>query len=433
MAKPGPYPEKRGKGDYPWRVRWPLPPNAEGIVKWDSASGFATREDAIAHGWAQLTDIARGVWIDPRKARTPFGEFAEAWLPAHRRSLSTDDSRRYLLDTVILPRWAPVELGKLNWDETREWANALTMPRNTVDHALSLMSTMLTSAADAQMIGKNPLFGRRRHTNTKRQANLAPKVAIWPTPAQAAAIAARMPRIDGLMLLFQVFMGPRYGELSAIHRKTSLQARTDVVAGKPWTRTVMVIGKDDGSVEEAEVVRVDDDGVEKTVRELRLGPPKNEFSVREVDLPPFLDDMVKAYLKTWEHDFLCATTTGEFRHLSNYNARIRKATAGWPESPRRRGTSGREAAEPILPGLSSHGNRHAHATMTADAGLPETLRRHILGQKMPGMAGVYEHPTAAMRKARVDFLEAAWWCPGVADVYLAGPNAIQVKRRGVEP
>jgi hypothetical protein len=435
MARPKkPYTEKRGQSEYPYRVRWPLPPDPDGVVHWGSASGFADDDSAMEHGYEQMLAAKSGSWIDPRKAATPFGEFAEKWLASHKRSTSTNDNRRYLLDAVILKRWATTPIADLNWDEVKEWANSLAIPRNTVDHAVGLMTTMLTSAVDAKMIGGNPLAGRKRHAGVKKPANLAPKKVVWCTAEQSAAIAARMVSpIDGVMQIFQTFMGPRVNEMLALHRIHSFAERTDMVDGRPWTRRVMIVGEDDGSLEPVEVEEVDDDGVVRVKRRLQPAAPKNRFSVRETDMPPFLEDLVDLHLVTWPHDYLFATASGEFRHFSNFNKRIKRATEGWPETPTRRGVRGRPAAPPILPGLASQGNRHGHATMMADWGLPEVLRRWALGQKTPGMAGVYEHPTPGMCKRRVDLLEDLWWSEGVADVYLAAPNALQVERRKRDP
>lgn len=431
MAKP--YAEKRGKSDFPWRVRWPLPPDATGHIHWATASGFATEDDALEHGYEQLISIKNGTWVDPRRTRTPFGEFAAKWLAGHKRAMSTNDNRVYLTNTILVPRWAAVPLGELNWDEIKEWANALAMPRNTVNNSLTLMSTMLTSAVDAKMLGANPLAGRRRNSGVKRPANLDPKIVPWPTPEQAAVIASRMSRADGIMTVLEVFTGLRINELLALHKDRSFVERTDVVGGRRWTRRILLVDRDEGSLEEVEYVHTDDDGVQTTRRRLVAAPPKNRYSVREVDLPPFLADLLDAHLDGWKHPHVFATGTGAFQHYSNYNKRLKASANGWEASPRRRGTAGREAAAPVIAGLSSHGNRHAHATMMADAEMPEVLRRYVLGQKAGGMAGIYEHPTADMRLRRVRLLEDLWWRPEVGKVYMSGAEAVQLERRDVLP
>lgn len=426
MASPKPYAEPRGSGDYPYRVRWPKPPDENGTVRWGSASGFSTEDAALAHGWAQMTDIARGVWVDPRKGAVPFGDVARAWMADNPRAPKTDEGRRYLLKKVILPRWGNEPVGRITWYAVKTWANGLAIPTVTVDRAVTFMSTILTAAADAEMIGANPLRGRRRDTGVKTPVNLAAKPIVWPQPEQAAAIAARMGTVEGLMQLFQCWMGPRWGEMAAIHRERGLAERTDIVDGRPWTRRVLVIPKADGNLEEVEVLERAEDGTTRTEYRLQLAAPKTESSVREVDLPPFLEDLLEAHLRTWPHQHVFATRVGTFRYRSNFDQRIARATRGWPASPRRRGTAGREAAEPIAPGLSSHGNRHAHATWLEEDAMSSILIACILGHSTQGMAGVYRHPTPAMRRARVEALQRRWEKPGVADVYLAGANALKI-------
>lgn len=433
MARPKPYTERRGKNEYPWRVRWPLPPDENGVVRWDSASGFATSDDAMAHGWAQMTDIARGVWVDPRKAGVPFGEVAAAWLKENPKSPKTDEGRRYLLRAVIGPRWRHVPIGEITWYEVKTWANNLAIPKVTVDRSVTFMSTILTAAADAKMIAANPLLGRRRNANNvKNPINLPAKAAVWPQPEQGAAIAARMGRVEGLMQIAQSYLGLRWGELAAVHRHDSFAVRADVVDGALWRRLVLLVPEDEGALEDAEIVMTDADGRERTARVHQLASPKTAAAVREVDVPPFLAALFAAHHATWERLHSFATPGGKLRWLSTYNDQLATAGAGWPESPRRRGTAGRPFAAPILPGLSSHGNRHAQATWMEEDGMSSILRDAIMGHATHGIGGVYAHPTPAMRKARVEALERRWNRRGVHDVYHAGPNAIGVVRRYVE-
>lgn len=64
---------------------------------------------------------------------------------------------------------------------------------------------------------------------------------------------------------------------------------------------------------------------------------------------------------------------------------------------------------PILPGLTFHEGRHSHATWLVEDGISEVARRARLGQKMKGIARVYDHVTPEMRRQILDALEARWW------------------------
>jgi hypothetical protein len=67
-----------------------------------------------------------------------------------------------------------------------------------------------------------------------------------------------------------------------------------------------------------------------------------------------------------------------------------------------------EHAPPILPWFTFHEGRHTHATWLAEDGIPEVARRARLGQKMKGMARVYDHVTVVMRQQILDALEVRW-------------------------
>jgi hypothetical protein len=62
----------------------------------------------------------------------------------------------------------------------------------------------------------------------------------------------------------------------------------------------------------------------------------------------------------------------------------------------------------ILPRFTFHEGRHTHATWLTEDGVAEVARRARLGQKMKGIARVYDHVTEVMRKQILDALEARW-------------------------
>ena len=61
--------EKRGKR---WRVRYLKPDGTYG-----TQSGFETKTEALNWGNDQETDVRRMVFIDPKRAQTPFAEWVE--------------------------------------------------------------------------------------------------------------------------------------------------------------------------------------------------------------------------------------------------------------------------------------------------------------------------------------------------------------------
>lgn len=83
----------------------------------------------------------------------------------------------------------------------------------------------------------------------------------------------------------------------------------------------------------------------------------------------------------------------------------------WPGIPARgRGNMARGTArwEPIAEGMTPHGMRHSHKSEMAGRRVAEIMSHDRLGHKMAGIAGVYSHPTQAMRDELMAELTACW-------------------------
>lgn len=63
---------------------------------------------------------------------------------------------------------------------------------------------------------------------------------------------------------------------------------------------------------------------------------------------------------------------------------------------------------PLIPSLTPHGLRHGHQTALENAGISYVLVAERMGHEVPGMRGVYTHPTAEMRASLVALLERLW-------------------------
>jgi hypothetical protein len=63
---------------------------------------------------------------------------------------------------------------------------------------------------------------------------------------------------------------------------------------------------------------------------------------------------------------------------------------------------------PLAAGMTPHGNRHAHKSLMAELCVPEVMSHNRLGHEIPGIAGVYSHPTPPMRAGLMASLTACW-------------------------
>ncbi len=417
--------EKRGKS---WRVRYKLP-NGE----FGSESGFPTKSAAIKRGNDLEADTRHGRFVDPRQARTPFGEWAATWMAVQHVAPSTVAKRRRLLSRHLLPEWEFTPLCDINLFAAKAWGNRQTCSPTTAGHALTLLSMILTGAADAGHLIGNPLYGRSRKAGSRRAESVE---QVWAQPDEAFRIGERLGGVSGLMVITEAWSGLRWGELAGLHRSNCLLVRKDRLEnGKPFLRHVIRIDPKVGSLHEVEFPlsetelatwKASEDArvavalaAGKSPRrrkdpahrvDLFLDPPKNEKSAREIDIPPFLVDLLAQHLAGWKHEFVFATPSkGTFWRRGNFaRQQLRPAADGRTAIPRKVGSAGRVGWEPILPGVTMRSLRHTHDTWMKEDRVDRALRFQTMGWVVQDIEGTYEHVTPQMRKERLDALQARW-------------------------
>ncbi|MFE2911307.1 hypothetical protein [Kitasatospora indigofera] len=432
--------EKRGKS---WRVRYKMP-NGETA----SESGFLTKSAALKRGRDLEADIRHGRYVDPRRAGTPFGEWAATWMAAQEVAPSTVAKRRRLLSRHLLPEWQHTPLRDINLFAAKAWGNKQTCSPTTVGHALTLLSMILTGAADAGYLLANPMYGRNRKTGARREEKVE---QVWAQPDEVVRIADRLGDVAGLMVITEAWMGLRWGELAGLHRDNCLLVRRDRLEnGKPSMRHVIRIDPQKGSLHEVEFPLSKAELTSWRAREeeriaaavaagrvprqraepehqvrLFLDPPKNEKSAREVDVPPFLVELLSQHMATWPHEFVFSTPGGQWWRRGNFTRqRLRPAADGRAAIPRKVGTAGRPGWEPILPGVTMRSLRHTHDTWMKEDRVDRALRFATMGWVVKDIEGTYEHVTPQMRIERLDALQARWERAQAGGTLLSLPRAV---------
>jgi hypothetical protein len=408
-----PYAESRGKGDFPWRVRWPLPLDETGEVKWDSASGFSTREAALAHGWAQVTDISRGVWVDEKKGAITLSAWWERWIEAQDVDVGTVEFYTSLWRNHLGPRWGATALRDLKRTIFTAWLTGLgngtvetgpaerrTMRKyapRTTNGLRKMLSLMLEDAAEEKLIGRNPLAleGRAR-TRGRRAARRVPaaRPKLGITPAEVMMVAVNMYGICGpvgfVRTVTAAWTGARPGEQAALKRQ-----RCHPAAARP-------------------LIRIDDD--EGTTQEyggkIVLAPPKGGLG-RDVLLPRSLALLLADWLRIHPADVTVIKGPHEEHwRRRQWNERWRPGCDG-KAVLRRVGRqfepTGEWAIEPVVPGLEFKGLRRAHNVWLTEDGVPEVARAHRLGHAMSDdMQAAYSLVSAAMERELLAGLERRW-------------------------
>ncbi|TCO55693.1 integrase [Actinocrispum wychmicini] len=137
----------------------------------------------------------------------------------------------------------------------------------------------------------------------------------------------------------------------------------------------------------------------------RKGRTKTPAGTRWVQLPPSIAVFYEQLMDSHNHPFVFTTPEGHPWRRSNFRNRYwRPAWDGVSaDSP-----NATDHLPAVLPWFTFHEGRHTHATWLTEDGVPEVARRARLGQKMKGIARVYDHVTDAMRHQVNDALEARW-------------------------
>lgn len=384
------YAEKRGKGEYPWRVKYKKPDGSEG-----SASGFRTRKDALDYGREQEADIRRGRWRNPGQSSMTLDEYWAKWYPLQAPGWadSTQDLKRSFYRNHIGPRWGTMPLDEIDPMDIKEFELELRTRGlgATADGSMLLLRTILADAVADQRLDLSPVAPKRRGGG--RPLGPAPRKGIVTTLDRVEAICERLKPADALMVLTAVFTGLRWGEVSGMRR--SFLHLTPAAEGKPASG-YYAVDPDVGAV--------------KTRRGRKFGTTKT-YQGREVELPPFLVELLLAHVAGLPdgQDLLFATKTNRPLDPSTFNDRWwRPACDGRPAVEKRKGRKATEAWEPIEPGLWFHDLRRTHKTWLADDGIEKAARDERLGHSPQGMDGIYIQATPAMRAKILKGLQRRW-------------------------
>ncbi|MDI3419887.1 hypothetical protein [Streptomyces luteolus] len=416
---------------FTWRARYKKPDGS-----YDSEPGFPTKKLAEDWGNQQEAAIRAGTWVDPQKSKTRFGEWVEIWKTANQKRAGTQAKRRQLLESLLLPEWEHSTLNEVNNVFTvKAWATRTAKPvgryhPDTVGQARSLLSTILSGAEDAGYIAANKLYGRRITVGADHRDD---DEEVWAQPDEAFQLYQRLGGVHGLMVVADCYLGLRWDELTAVHRDNCLLKRVDKVDGNPFVRHIIRVDPEVGAVheddfeldkqgladwraaEDARLAECREKGwkanrrkIPKTTVKVYLGPPKNKYSAREIDVPPFLVRLLEAHMETWPYDHPFSTPSGTLWRAGNFSRVLRPAADGRDGIPRKVGFAGREEWKPIVPGFTMRGARHTHDTWMKDDNVDRALRFLTMGWVPKDIEGTYEHVTPEMRKHRLDCLEARW-------------------------
>lgn len=394
------YAEPEPGGGY--RARFKRPDGTLG-----SKSGFTSPSAAEDWGGEQEALIRRSLWIDNRNAEVLFGVFVQDWYDAIKARLEVGTAAKYLshINNQLLPQWQAWPLISIfnSYVEIEKWVSELheDYTDSTVSSVFATFSTVMRAAARARMIPTNPCAGIRV---TSGEFEVGRLVA---SPVQVLRAAMRLYRsglgLRGFVLgVMDAYTGGRWGELAGQQRHEydsecraiAIWQPLKEVSGKLFKGGVEVVSDGRG----LEVAR---SGRPKA----KKGRTKTPAGTRTVELPAGVAVLYEELLDSHPHPFVLCTPEGMPWRRSNFRQRFwRPAWDGHnPDQP-----YADDHVPPILRWFTFHEGRHTHATWLTEDGIPEIARRARLGQKMRGIARIYDHVTPTMRQQIRDVLETRW-------------------------
>jgi integrase len=332
-----------------WRARWRGP---DGTL--ESKSGFRTRKEAEKYGRDQEAAIRNNTYIDPRAGRITLTEWVNLWFPTLDLEPTTLSNYRYQIEVHILPEFGDRALMSLTPEDIAKWEMGLIgsgLSRRTARDARSTLATVLADAIP-RYIQVNPAVRRRGRgrKGQRRIARIEQESKAWATPLQALLIAERAGALSGcdtdfILILTLAYTGMRWGEAVGLPPECVRRNKLDI----HWK-------------------------LYELNGQFYRGRPK-AGSMRTIDLPPFLSEMLASLLDRksstsmkctcqerrirnddieWctgsEYVFL-GPHGGHFRR-SNYSERVmRPAADGW--YPEKKGSHPRSAM-PVLVDAAGH-------------------------------------------------------------------------------
>jgi integrase len=220
-----------------YKVWWRLDDGSQG------SQTLSTRDQARDFRNDLLAGVARDTWVDPRRGKQPFGEWArkwwETWSSDPDRSPTTLEATEARFRLHVLPYFEHRQLRAITVTVVRRWQNELkaSRGRGTVMAARSILYRILQAAEDERLIVANPI----------RKVS-APKLEVDPdellgqgkrralTPEEAGQLLARFPPVWRDHVLTLLGTGLRFGELGGLRRRRVLLDRTPPVLQVVTTR-----------------------------------------------------------------------------------------------------------------------------------------------------------------------------------------------------
>ena len=339
-----------------WQATWRGPDGTQ------HGRTFDTKRDARAFRDAQLVDIRRGAFIDPRGPQVLLGEWVELWLELRQVRPTTAATTRWILRQHLLPTFGRIRLGAITRAGVQGWVKDLEdagLATATVRKCYATLAQVMAAAVDEDLIGKSPCRGIR-FDPAGRAARVPRALSVAEATRLLEALADTPPAHT--LVLTMLGSGLRWGEAVGLRRR-----HVHLLRRPPH-------------VEVAE-------SLHEVAGKLYMGPPKTRASLRRVPLPAMVAQALAAHMPAGgdPEDLVFSTPRGMPWRRRNF------ATRYWLPALEATG----------LGSVHVHDLRHSYASWLADAEVPEVLIATVLGHRIgPSITAHYVQAVAGF-EARI--------------------------------
>lgn len=325
---------------------------------------FATKGEADRWLVLKEAEIQRGEWMSPDAGKITFAEYASQWIDDRVIKRTTEGLYRGLLKNHLAPTFGKFALSDIKDADVRRWRKERlgAVGQSTVAKAYQLLKSILNTAAEDELIRRNPCRIKGAGTPDTPER---PLVSL----AKVLELADKVPERYRALVLLGTFASLRWGELAGL-RRTNL----DLDA-----RTVRVVG---------------------TLAELNGGKlvdetPKSKAGRRLVAIPAEIIPHLRVHLDNYAE-------SGEFGHVfvGPKGGLLRRSAF------RRIWNKARTVAK--VPDIHFHDLRHVGNTLAAGTGasLKDLMSR--MGHASTRAALIYQHATRDQDQAIAQALGQAF-------------------------
>jgi integrase len=190
---------------------------------------FERKLDAERYARAVETDLLRGDWIDPRRSKEPFEEWAAKWMATlGSRKPKTRESYESIVHRHLLPRFGPVPIGAIDYPCVVAFVAQLQrngLGASTIRNIRDVLRLVLGLAVKSGALKANPVTGVEVARTSRAEMIFLEPDQVMALAAAVTAPPARYRRQErrrdgypeyGLLVRFSGFTGLRAGEIVAL-------------------------------------------------------------------------------------------------------------------------------------------------------------------------------------------------------------------------